>query len=242
MLRFCVALMTFAMPAAAECRLALALAMDVSRSVDTADYLIQTEGLALALEDIEVQAALFSPEGEVAVTVYQWSGMWHQEIVAPWVILTNPEDLAKVVAGVRAAERPARRLPTALGFALTFGADVMAEAPPCGRRVLDMAGDGRNNDGISVRTAYSRADFGDIVVNGLAVGEHESGVVEYYRTEVIRGLGAFVEVAPTQADYPRAIRRGCVKTLIYAMLMHGWEGLHGGFHRGCQPRSDDAFS
>ncbi|HMS95168.1 MAG TPA: DUF1194 domain-containing protein, partial [Tabrizicola sp.] len=41
--------------ASAECRLALALAVDVSRSIDVQDYSIQTEGLAGALEDAEVR-------------------------------------------------------------------------------------------------------------------------------------------------------------------------------------------
>jgi hypothetical protein len=213
MLRFCFALCLTAQPASAECRLALALAVDVSRSVDAADYIVQTEGLALALEDKAVQAAIFSPEGEVALAVYYWSGIDHQEVVVPWVVLAGPGELAEAVAKVRAAERPARRQPTALGYALTYGADLMAEAPVCGRRVLDVAGDGRNNEGISVRTAYKRADFGDIVVNGLAIGEHEADVVNYYRTEVIRGIGAFVEVAAKQKDYPRAIRRKLLREL-----------------------------
>ncbi len=213
MQRFCLALCLLAPPAAAECRLALALAVDVSRSVDAADYLIQTEGLVLALEDTAVQAAIFSPEGAVALTVYYWSGINHQAIVVPWVVLTGPDDLAQAVAGLRAAERPVRPLPTALGYALTFGVEVMADAPPCGRRVLDVAGDGRNNEGISVRTAYAHADFGNIVVNGLAIGEHEADVAAYYRDEVIRGTGAFVEVAATQKDYPRAIRRKLLREL-----------------------------
>lgn len=212
-LRFSLAFAVWALPAAADCRLALALAVDVSRSVDAADYLIQTEGLALALEDAAVQAAIFSPEGEVALAVYYWSGERHQQIVVPWVLLSGPDDLATAVSGVRTAERPARLLPTALGYALIFGAEVMAEAPPCARRVLDVAGDGRNNEGISARTAYARTDFGDIIVNGLAIGEHEADVTDYYRTEVIRGIGAFVEVAKTQQDYPRAIRRKLLREL-----------------------------
>jgi hypothetical protein len=206
-------LMLWALPGGAECRLALALAVDVSRSVDAADYVIQTEGLAAALEDSAVRAAIFGPEGTVALTVYQWSGVAHQEVIAPWVMLEGPEALDRVIWAVRRAERPERRQATALGEALRFGAEVMAEAPPCARRVLDMAGDGRNNEGLSVASVYNRVDFDGITVNALAIGEHEQGVARYFQDEVIRGPGAFVEVAPQQVDYPPAIRRKLLREL-----------------------------
>jgi Protein of unknown function (DUF1194) len=215
MLRHLVALSAAlgASAAAAECRLALALAVDVSRSVDAADYVIQTEGLAAALEDEAVQAAILSPDGQVALTVYYWSGKSHQQIVVPWALIATPEALAAVAAEVRAMPRPKVNLATALGWSLVFAEGLMAEAPPCTRRVLDVAGDGRNNEGISVRTAYRRVEFGDIVVNALAIGEHEMGVADYYRDEVIRGPGAFVEAAPRMTDYPRAIRRKLLREL-----------------------------
>lgn len=202
-----------ALPAMADCRLALALALDVSRSVDGADYVIQTEGLAAALEDAQVKAAILSPEGTVALAVYFWSGENHQDVIVPWVEINGEDTLAGVAAKVRRAVRSEDRLPTALGWALVFGHELMAEAPDCARRVLDVSGDGRNNVGISARTAFGRVDYGDIIVNALAIGEHEVGIVDYYRTEVIRGLGSFVEVARTQADFPAAIRRKLLREL-----------------------------
>jgi hypothetical protein len=208
-----------ALPAGAECRLALALAVDVSRSVDAADFVIQTEGLAAALEDEAVQAAIFSEAGTVAVTVYFWSGRDHQEEIVPWTAITTPADLGAVTAAVRMAPRPDRPQATALGWALSFGLDQMADAPECRRYVIDVAGDGRNNEGISVKRAYERFDFGDIVVNGLAVGEHEADVETYYRDEVIRGAGSFVEFAPTQADYPPAIRRKLLRELTEVVAL-----------------------
>jgi hypothetical protein len=202
-----------ALPAGAECRLALALAVDVSRSVDAADYVIQTEGLAVALEDNDVRAAIFGPEGTVALAIYQWSGIWHQEMIQEWVVLDGPEALDRAIWAVRRTTRPERRQATALGEALRFGAHLMAEAPPCARRVLDVAGDGQNNEGVSVERVYAHEAFDGITVNGLAVGEHEQDVARYYRDEVIRGPGAFVEFAPRQTDYPRSIRRKLLREL-----------------------------
>ncbi len=205
-------------PVHADCRLALALAVDVSRSIDSQDYVIQSEGLAGALSDKDVRAAIFGPEGEVALAIYYWSGRGYQDLIQPWVILDSPEALDAAIWEVRRTPRPAAPLATALGDALSFGLDLVSEAPDCDRRVIDVAGDGRNNDGISVARTYEREDFSGITINGLAVGEHEADILDYYQSEVIRGPGAFVEVAPRQQDYPDALRRKLLRELQGPMI------------------------
>ena len=92
-----------AAPAQSDCRLALALAVDISRSIDSQDYIIQTEGLALALEDPEIRRAIFAPEGEVVLAIYYWSGRGYQDLVQPWVRLDGPEALDNVITGAEAA-------------------------------------------------------------------------------------------------------------------------------------------
>ncbi|MBA4325659.1 MAG: hypothetical protein C0426_11650 [Rhodobacter sp.] len=218
MLRLVLAAACLATPAAADCRLALALAVDVSRSIDSRDYVIQTDGLAGALQDRDVRAAIFGPEGEVALAIYHWSGRGSQDLVQPWVILDSPEALDAAIWQVRRTPRPATPLATALGDALSYGLALMSDAPDCDRRVIDVAGDGRNNDGISVARTYEREDFTGITVNGLAVGEHEAGILDYYAGEVIRGPGAFVELAPRQSDYPQALRRKLLRELRGPMI------------------------
>jgi hypothetical protein len=212
-MRFLAVLLLTAMPVKAECRLALALAMDVSRSIDAADFVIQTEGLALALEDREVRRAILQGGGTVALAVYQWSGASHQEVLQDWVLVDGPEALDRVIWAVRAARRPELRRLTALGEAMRFGVELLARAPDCDRRVLDMAGDGQSNEGIGVTTLRKRVDFSGVTVNGLAIGEHEQGLVRYFETYVIGGPGAFVEVAPRQIDFPPAIRRKLLREL-----------------------------
>lgn len=218
MLRPLFVALTLATPSGADCRLALALAVDVSRSIDAQDYVIQTDGLAGALSDKEVRAAIFGPEGDVALAIYYWSGRGYQDLVQDWVILDSPEALDAAIWEVRRTPRPAAPLATALGDALSYGLDLMGDAPDCDRRVIDVAGDGRNNDGISVARTYEREDFSGIVVNGLAVGEHEADIVAYYQDEVIRGPGAFVELAPRQSDYPQALRRKLLRELQGPMI------------------------
>lgn len=218
MLRLVLCAACLGAPAAADCRLALALAVDVSRSIDSQDYVIQTDGLAGALQDKDVRAAIFGPEGKVALAIYYWSGRGYQDLVQPWVILDSPEALDAAIWQVRRTPRPAAPLATALGDALSYGLDLMSDAPDCDRRVIDVAGDGRNNDGISVARTYERQDFTGITINGLAVGEHEADILDYYAREVIRGPGAFVEVAERQSDYPQALRRKLLRELRGPMI------------------------
>jgi hypothetical protein len=221
MVRLCclgLCLLGLAVPVEAGCRLALVLAVDVSRSIDSADYVIQTEGLAAALEDRDVRAAILGPEGDVALAIYFWSGQGYQDLIQPWVLLDSPEAVDTAIWTIRRTPRPDARLATALGDALRYGSGLMASAPDCARQVIDVAGDGQNNEGISVARTYEREDFTGITVNGLAVGEHEAGIVDYYATEVIRGPGAFVESAPRQTDYPEAIRRKLLRELEGPMV------------------------
>jgi hypothetical protein len=212
-MRLLMSLLLMAAPAGAECRLALALAMDVSRSIDAADFVIQTEGLAWALEDAEVQRAILKGGGTVALSVYQWSGARHQELLQDWILVEGPEALDRVIWAVRAARQPEVRQLTALGEAMRFGAALLDRAPPCDRRVLDMAGDGQSNDGPLVSNVRAELDFDRITINALAIGQHEQGLVRYFQTYVIGGPGAFVELAERQIDFPPAIRRKLLREL-----------------------------
>lgn len=210
-----------AAPAAAQdCRIALLLALDVSRSISPSDYLIQQRGLLDALADPEIRAAFLLGD-PVALSVYEWSGQGHQQVVSDWRMILSGADLDAVAAEVAALSPPELRLLTGLGQALSFAHGRFASAPPCDEQVLDVSGDGRNNDGYGPRGAYERDDWGDIRVNALAIGEHETGLVAYFRAELIRGPGAFVEVAEWQRDFPRAIRRKLLRELRAAVVGEG---------------------
>lgn len=205
-------------PATAGCRLALLLAVDVSRSVSESDYEIQRQGLIAALTAPEVKKAMFAPGGYVAMSVYEWSGKTDQQVMVPWAEMLGAADLDGVVAQIRAHERHNLQQATGMGEALSFARNHLAEAPDCAAQTIDMSGDGQNNEGRTPAQVYAAEDFGSIAVNGLPIGEHESFISDYYRDEVIRGPGAFVEPAPSEADYPRAIRRKLLKELSVQLL------------------------
>lgn len=221
MWRTLAALTVAAWPASAQdCRIALLLAFDVSRSISPADYLIQQKGLLDALADPEIRGAFLMGD-PVALSVYEWSGQGHQETVSDWRMILSEADIDAVAAEIAALSPPDFRLLTGLGHALTYALERFASAPPCAEQVLDVSGDGRNNDGYGPAGAYERGDWGSIRVNALAIGEHEVGLVPYFHAELIRGDGAFVEVAPYQRDFPEAIKRKLLRELKAAVVGEG---------------------
>lgn len=201
-------------PAEAVCRLALLLAMDISSSVDAGEDALQRGGLARALVAPEVQAAMFSVPGEsVALAVYEWSGRWQQDMVLGWRLIEGPEDLAAAAAAVAGSRRSYADFPTALGYALGHAASLFREAPRCLFQTLDVSGDGVNNEGFPPALAYRNFPLGEVTVNGLAIGGGQDDVAGYYRRELIKGPGAFVEEAADFADFERAMRRKLVREL-----------------------------
>ena len=197
-----------------HCRLALSLALDVSTSVDAAEYQLQTQGLAQALSSEEVASAVFgAPMSTVALHIFEWSGRYNQATVLDWTIVKSPHHLRRIAAQISGLERSQSEFPTSLGYALGFGATALKNAPPCDRSTLDVSGDGRNNDGFGPQLALKNFDFSGVVVNALAIGGADDGIVSYFLEEVIHGPGAFVEYAPDHSHFARAIKRKLVREI-----------------------------
>ena len=196
---------------AQDCRLALVLALDVSSSVDAREDALQRGGLAAALVAPEVQRAFFAEPAPVALAVFEWSGRYNQHLVADWRLVDSPTVLRSTAATIAGSARSETEFPTAMGHALGYAAGLLARAPACTAQTVDVAGDGTNNDGFGPRLAYTEFAFGGVTVNGLVVDvgddEGEIALVEFFHAEVLRGPGAFVEVAQSFDQYEEAMRR-----------------------------------
>ena len=192
----------------AECRLALLLGLDVSSSVDAAEDALQRQGLARALASPSVRAAALAiPGNHVALSVFEWSGRWQQTTILEWTLLDSPQALEAAGATVAASERSTSEYPTAAGYALGHATTLMADAPDCLFRTLDMSGDGVSNDGFPPESAYRSFPFDEITVNGLPITGHDASVVRFYEDQILHGPGAFLEVADGFEDFERAMRR-----------------------------------
>jgi len=133
----CFALLPFQ---AQACDLALALAVDISGSVDPEEYDIQMKGLALALQDSIVSEALV--RAEAAVMLVQWTGSSRQAVSVPWTRIHSFDDAKRVASLIENAPREWRNFSTAIGDALQFTVDNWENAPDCKRKVIDVSGDG----------------------------------------------------------------------------------------------------
>ncbi len=203
--------------AAAECRLALLLALDVSSSVNAQEDALQRGGLAAALIAPEVEQAVFASPLPVAIAAYEWSGRYNQELLAGWRLIRTRRDLLELAETIGRSTRSQTEFPTAMGYALGYGAGLFTNGPDCLYRTLDMAGDGENNEGFPPGAAYAEFPFAEVTVNGLVVSAPEDGaeidLVRYYRDRVLHGPGAFLEVAQGFDDYERAMRRKLLREL-----------------------------
>ncbi|MEP5729116.1 MAG: DUF1194 domain-containing protein [Sulfitobacter sp.] len=210
---------------AAECRLALLLALDVSSSVDRTEDALQRGGVVAALTSPDVQDAFFASDQPVALAIYEWSGRYQHDILLNWTVIDSQRALIEAAETVAGTSRGHADYPTAMGYALGRGARLFESAPACERKTLDMAGDGQNNEGFGPQAAYEAFPFDDITVNGLVVNaadfEGELGLIAFYRAEVLHGPGAFLEIANGFSDYERAMRRKLVREVMPAVIGSG---------------------
>lgn len=222
-------------PATAQdtCRLALVLAMDISSSVDPLEDALQRGGLAQALRAPEVVDAILSqPDRPVALAMFEWSGRVQQDMVLPWIMLRDEATILATAARIATSRRSYAEFSTAIGHALDYAHDLFAQGPACDARVLDISGDGVNNDGFGPVEAYAALDYSAITVNALAIEvqdpgtDHgltegaEAGLAAYFRDVVIRGPAAFVEVAAGFEDVERAMRRKLLRELEVRIGQH----------------------
>ncbi len=198
---------------ASACTTALVLALDVSASVDPAEYDLQQNGLAQALTDPEVVQAILDQRG-IWLLVFEWSGALHQYVQMPWRFIDSAAKIEAAAAELRRTERRVSEFPTSLGYAIGFALIQLNQAPePCTRRIVDVSGDGVTNDGFAPESVYKFRDMSGISINGLVIDTETPSPVEYYREHVIRGPGAFVEVTMSYSDYANAMRRKFLREL-----------------------------
>lgn len=192
---------------ASGCSLAMAFALDISISVDTAEYRLQREGLAAALTDPMVSELIVAHPGDVAMIAYEWSSEKRQVVVVPWHQISSEADLRSFSTALVDYPLVPYQYSTAIGRAVAFGLNKLNEKPHCERKVLDVSGDGINNDGYPPGKAYEHFPVTGITVNGLVVEGADEKALTYYEEHVIHGAGAFVEVAESFEEYEEAMKR-----------------------------------
>nr|WP_197435134.1 DUF1194 domain-containing protein [Nitratireductor arenosus] len=200
----------------------LVLAVDVSLSMSPSELKIQREGYMAALMHERVIAAIRDGlHGKIAVTYFEWAGETSQRLVVPWTRIASLDDAQAFVALLTAIPaRSARR--TSISSGLIFAESLFEDNGFRGtKRVIDVSGDGPNNQGPRVDTTRDGIVARGIVVNGLPLMTN-SGMTtsfdvpdldRYYAHCVIGGPGSFVIPVTEWSHFPEAIRRKLVLEL-----------------------------
>ncbi|OFX00092.1 MAG: hypothetical protein A3D94_14985 [Alphaproteobacteria bacterium RIFCSPHIGHO2_12_FULL_66_14] len=215
------AFLLLALPAAAQDRkevdVALVLAIDISGSIDPDEARLQRQGYVEAFRDpVIVKAILSGNHGRIAVAYFEWSDSWVQKLLVDWTLLDS--EAAILAFTNRLTQAPisiARR--TSISGAIRYAIPLFDRAPyETERKVLDISGDGSNNDGGLVTDLRHDALKERIMINGLPIMNDrpnpygfpsETDLDRYYLHCVIGGPRSFVEVAVNFEDFPRAVRK-----------------------------------
>jgi hypothetical protein len=193
----------------------LVLAVDVSYSMDMDELAIQREGYAQAIVSKDfLQALKTGPNGKVAVTYFEWAASSDQKIIIPWRVIDGPESADAVAAEIM--KTPIRRASrTSISGAIYFAMPLFDDSPYKGlRRVIDISGDGPNNNGAPVTIARDEALSKGIIINGLPIMVKEPSYSTmdidnldfYYEDCVVGGPGSFVVSIKDREKFKEAIR------------------------------------
>lgn len=193
----------------------LVLAVDVSYSMDMDELALQREGYAQAIISKEfLQALKGGPNGKISVTYFEWAASSDQKIIIPWRVIDGPETADAVASEI--IKTPIRRASrTSISGAINFGMALFDENPHRGiRRVIDISGDGPNNNGAPVTIARDAAVEKGVIINGLPIMVKEPSYSTmdignldlYYEDCVIGGPGSFVVTIKEREKFKEAIR------------------------------------
>ena len=202
--------------------LQLVLAVDVSRSIDEVEAELQRHGYTEALTNRTVIDAILSGEHKrIALCYAEWAGTHYQVVVIDWMLIDSAAAAHRFADRLAEAPRASQSW-TAVGAALAFAARRFDNSGyESKRRVIDVSGDGRTNDGPPAEMVRDKLVTQGFVINGLPVMMNrtnfgrppDTGLDKYYEENVIGGPGAFMITAANFDDFGRAVRSKLIREI-----------------------------
>ncbi|MBV9251154.1 MAG: DUF1194 domain-containing protein [Acetobacteraceae bacterium] len=188
--------------------LALVLAVDGSASVTYEEFGLIAGGMAAALRDPGVIAGLTGGGKISYLCLLLWSGAGAQDVITEWQRLRTDTQVLAFADQVDNMPRTVRAGQTAIGEALLASLTLLGHVPVTPkRRVVDIIGDGRSNDGIAPGPIRDRMTSAGIIINGLCILHEEPDLLDSYTAEVIGGPGAFAVTCKEYADFALAMKQ-----------------------------------
>jgi hypothetical protein len=144
------------------------LAVDVSRSMNPEELDIQRRGYAAALTSPDgIKAISGGMLGRVALTYVEWAGDGSHRVIVPWTLVRSKSEAALVANQIVTFYDGSLRRTSISGAQDYAVRDFDASGFQGLRRVIDISGDGPNNQGRPVLEARSDALAKRITINGL---------------------------------------------------------------------------
>jgi hypothetical protein len=207
---------------AADVDVELVIAVDVSYSMDPDEQALQREGYIIGFNSPEFLGALQQGvHGKVAVTYFEWAGSADQRVVVPWRLVDGPAS-AKAFTDEIAAAPYRRAYRTSISGALHFAQPLFDVSGFHGlRRVIDVSGDGVNNQGDPVAIVRDEVLERGITINGLPILLKRPSIATmdienldvYYEDCVIGGPGSFVIPIRERDQFREATRTKLVQEI-----------------------------
>ena len=192
--------------------LILGILVDVSGSVDAAEYEMQRKGYVTAFQTTVAELYEKSASdpnfyvGPMAVNFMYWSG--DAEVTVGWTYINSAAEAETFAQAISDAIRPYSDM-TDISGAIAFGAEQIADVPfdvtDDVRKVLDISGDGTDNVKDTQGPSYGHYDYASevekardaaiqagITINGLPITLDVSNLDEYYLEHVVGGEEAFM--------------------------------------------------
>jgi uncharacterized protein DUF1194 len=210
----------------------LQLLVDVSGSVDTDEYNLQKQGYVAAFQSAAVQSAILSSVGNsIRVEFVEWSGASQQSVQVGWTLIdsaTAANNFAAALSGISRAYSGQ----TAPGSAISYGA-ALFDFNAAARQVIDVSGDGSQNDGVDTAAARDAALAAGVdQINGLPILGSEANLLSWYQSNIQGGTGSFATAAASFDTFAAAIEGKLVaeiqnapEPMSLALLSSGLLGL-----------------
>jgi Protein of unknown function (DUF1194) len=204
-----------------EVDLALVLAVDVSFSMEKDEQELQRQGFVEAFRTPEVHEAIHKGMlGRIAVVYVEWAGASFQEVLVPWTVIEHPSDALGFAAYL--AQSSTRRAGyTSISGAIDSSLGLLSRSGVQSvRQVIDISGDGPNNQGRTVTLARDEALAHGVTINGLPIMLKRTDSIWdiedldlYFRDCVIGGPGAFMIPVREKHQFVQAIKSKIIREI-----------------------------
>ncbi len=179
--------------------LELTLLVDSSGSINDAEFDLQTQGYVDAFNDPSLfnNRIAFGDIGQIAVQYVQWSSGLPDspsefDVVVPWTLI---DSVAASQGFADDIDNGGRSFDGRTGVAdainnavpLFFNNDFIGT-----RLIIDISGDGEDNEGGDAAAARDNAEAQGITINALVIGG-DPDVLNFYTNEVITNDGFVIE-------------------------------------------------